>query len=250
MKRTIFNIICISWAAYFAYLGFWQVERMRWKESLIAQVEKYKEVNPVEFKIEGFDIQNDLFKKVFLNGKFLHGNEMILSAKYRNAEREKKDIGAHILTPFLTTEGVVVFINRGWVPEKYKAKESRPESLYEGNIETVIEGIVRENHGKAPWFMPQNNRATNIWFWIDLPEMVAMLQETTKLKNIQPVLIQQTNLTTKNNFQYPEPISSNIEFYNQHLTYVFTWFALSFVILMMLLIYNRKTKKRQLIKLL
>jgi cytochrome oxidase assembly protein ShyY1 len=142
----------------------------------------------------------------------------------------------------LTTEGVVIFVNRGWVPEQYKVKESRPDSLYEGNIETTIEGIIRENHGKAPWFMPQNDRQKNIWFWIDLPEMIMMLKDKTDLQNIRPVLIQQTSLTTKNNFKYPQPISADIEFYNQHLTYVITWFTMSLMIFLMLFIHNRKKK--------
>ncbi len=245
MKKIIFNIFCLGWAVLFAYLGAWQVNRMHWKEDLVAQVEKYKSAPPVEFNIKNFDAKNDLFKKIFLNGKFLHEQEMLLSAKYFTAKRKKKELGYHVITPFLNTEGVVVFINRGWVPEQYKTKESRPDSLYVGNVETTFEGIVRENHGKAPWFMPQNMPEKNIWFWIDLPEMIKALESKTKLKNIQPVLIQQTNLTTKNDFKYPVPVPADIEFYNQHMTYVITWFSLSLVILVMMVIYNWKPKKNE-----
>lgn len=245
MKSKIFSIFCISWAIFFAYLGCWQLERMHWKEGLIEQVNKYKDSNPVEFSIEDYDAKKDLFKKVFLYGTFLYDNEIILSAKYRNSDREKQDLGYHIITPFLTTEGVIVFINRGWVPEEYKTRESRPDSLYKGNIETTIEGIVRENHGKAPWFMPQNNPDKDLWFWIDLPQMEKRLKDTTELQNIKPVLIQQTNLTTKNNFKYPEPISANIEFYNQHLAYVGTWFLLSIITICMWIIYLRKNRKNE-----
>ncbi len=244
MRNKIFTIFCLSWALLFAYLGAWQVERMHWKEGLMAQVEKYKSANPVEFNIESYNAKNDLFKKVFMNGKFLHQNEMLLAAKYHDSDRDKNELGFHILTPFITTEGVIVFINRGWVPEKYKTKESRPDSLYEGNIETTIEGIVRENHGKAPWFMPQNVPDKDIWFWIDIPGMTKRLKDTSELQNIKPVLIQQTNLTTKNNFAYPEPLKSDISFYNQHLTYVITWFTLSAVIVIMWLIFLRKNRKK------
>lgn len=243
MKKNIFNIFCLSWVALFIYLGAWQVGRMHWKEGLIVQVEKYKASNPVEFKIKDFDEKTDLFKKVFMNGKFLHEHEILLAAKYFTAERDKNQLGYHVITPFLTTEGVIIFVNRGWVPEKYKTRESRPDSLYVGNVETTIEGLVRENQGHAPWFMPQNNREKNIWFWIDLPEMMKMLEETTDLKNIKQVLIQQTNLTTNNGFEYPVPIPANIEFYNQHLTYVITWFSLAFVILMMWIIYIKRMSR-------
>ncbi len=245
MKNKLFNIFCVFWIIFFAYLGAWQVERMHWKEHLIAQVEKYKNENPVEFNAEDYDAKKNLFQKIFLNGKFLHDNEILLAAKYRNSERKKQDLGFHVITPFISTEGVIVFINRGWVPEKYKTRESRPDSLYEGNIETTIEGILRENQGQAPWFMPQNMPEKDIWFWIDIPAMIKRLKDTTELQNIKPVLIQQTNLTTKNNFEYPEPIPANIEFYNQHFTYVVTWFSMSFVTFVMLVIYNRKRKKNE-----
>jgi surfeit locus 1 family protein len=244
MKTKIFTAFCLSWAIFFAYLGAWQVERMHWKEQLIAQTEKHKDENPEEFKIDEYDTKRDLFKKIFLNGKFLHENEILLSAKYFSSERDKNELGYHVITPFITTEGVIVFINRGWVPEAYKTRESRPDSLYEGNIETTIEGVMRENQGHAPWYLPQNDRKKNIWFWIDLPEMITMLKDTTELQNIKQVLIQQTNLTTKNNFMYPIPVDANITFYNQHLTYVITWFTLSAVIVIMLLLYLRKSRKK------
>lgn len=243
MKNKIFNIFCIAMIILCLKLGFWQINRMHWKENLISQVEKYKNENPVEFKIDDYDAKRDLFKKIFLNGKFLHDHEILLSAKYFTEERDKNELGYHVITPFLTTEGGIVFINRGWIPEKYKTRESRPDSLYEGNIETTIEGVLRENQGHAPWYLPQNNPEKNIWFWIDIPAMIKYLKDTSDLQNIKPVLIQQTNLTTKNDFKYPVPFKSEITFYNQHLTYVITWFTLSIVIIIMWLVYLRKNKK-------
>jgi len=245
MKNTVFNIFCISCVVLFTYLGMWQVDRMRWKQSLIAQTEKYRDAAPVEFSYENYDVKRDLFKKVFFHGKFLHDKEILLTAKYRDGERDKAELGFHVITPYLTTEGIIIFVNRGWIPEKYKIQSTRPQSLYEGNIETAILGMMRENQGNAPWYMPQNLPEKNIWFWIDMPAMIKALQDRYSLENIHSVLVQQTNLTTANNFPYPEPLNDDIVFYNQHLSYVITWFAMALVILVMWLYYMRSRKRQR-----
>ncbi len=240
MRKALFNIFCLSWIVIFICLGCWQVKRLHWKEGLIAQVQKYENSPPVEFQIKDYDANKDLFKKVFLNGRFLHDQEILLAAKYLNSDQNKNELGYHVITPFLTTEGVVIFVNRGWVPVQYKTAQQRPDSLYEPNAEGHIEGMIRENHGKAPWYMPHNQPEKDVWYWIDLPEMSKRLEEKSGLKNIQPVLIQQTNLTTYKDFKYPVPIASHLEFYNQHMTYIITWFSLAVVTLIMWIIYNKK----------
>lgn len=221
-------------------LGLWQVKRLQWKNNLIQQVEKFKDEPPVEFRSADYNPENDLFKKVVLYGAFQHQYEMLLSAKYLTEEQDKSELGYHVITPFLTTEGKVVFVNRGWIPEEYKDQAKRPDSLYKTNIEIPLQGIIRENGGKAPWYMPQNMPQKNIWFWIDLPEMAKKLESGSTFKDIQPVLIQQTEATNYNDFKYPLPISGKLEFYNQHFTYILTWFSLAFVIFGMWVYYLRK----------
>jgi surfeit locus 1 family protein len=243
MKKYIFNIFILAVIAGCVVLGLWQVKRLQWKESLISQVQKFKDEKPEEFSIKNYKPEEDLFKKVFLVGAFLHDYEILLSAKYFSEERDKNELGYHVITPFLTTEGIVVFVNRGWIPEKFKEKSSRKKSLYRTNIEIPLRGIIRESKGKAPWYMPQNSPEKNIWFWIDLPEMAKKLEGDSKLKNIQQILIQQTQATNYKNFKYPVPISENLQFYNQHLVYVITWFSLAFVIFLMWAYYLKSNKK-------
>lgn len=231
MKKITFNIFALCSIIFFVYLGFWQVERLHWKESLLWQVEKYKEAKPVEFSILKHDPENHLFKKVYIFGKFLHENEILLAAKYFSEAREKKELGYHVITPFVTTEGIIIFVNRGWIPENMKDQKTREKSLVSHNMEIPVVGIVRKSSGKAPWFMPQNMPEKNIWFWINIPEMIKMLQKNTDLKHFKPVLIQQTNVTTYDGFEYPIPISEDIQIRNDHMQYAITWFLLAFVTL-------------------
>lgn len=243
MKKTIFNIFILASIAGCINLAFWQLDRMAWKQNLIDQVNKFENQPPEEFALESLDQKNDLYKKVMLFGTYLHDQEILLAAKYFSEAREKNKIGYHVITPFLTTKNIVLFINRGWIPEDLKSPESRPDSQYQVNADTVIEGRIRKNQGQAPWYLPQNMPDKNIWFWIDLPEMKRKLEEKSGRKNIKQVLIQQTNLVTANNFEYPIPVSDKIEFHNQHLMYVITWFSLAVIIFIMWLVYLRKERE-------
>ena len=245
MKKFLFSVFIFTSIALFVYLGLWQVDRMRWKDSLIEQVNLYKDADYEEFKFSEYNLENDLFKKVKLYGSFMHEDEILLHAKYRNAAREKEDIGFHVITPFVTTDGVIVFVNRGWVPEKYRTINDRTESRVRNNIQVPVEGIIRKSTGKAPWFMPQNTPEEDVWFWADIPVIIKRLAETTDLNNMKPVYIQQTNLTTYNNFPYPEPVNSEIKFYNQHFTYVVTWFSLAFITLIMWYIWLRRNDAKK-----
>ncbi|MDX1949929.1 MAG: SURF1 family cytochrome oxidase biogenesis protein, partial [Rickettsiales bacterium] len=100
--------------------------------------------------------------------------------------------------------------------------------------------MIRESHGKAPWYMPTNVPQKDIWFWIDLERMKNRLSEKSDLKNIKTILVQQVENSSKDGFKYPIAIDADIKFYNQHLTYVITWFSLAFVSLFMWWIWSRK----------
>jgi surfeit locus 1 family protein len=245
MKKILFNTFILGSITLFIYLALWQVERLRWKNSLINQLDKYKDTEYVDFDSRSFNQNNDLFKKVNLYGSFLHENEILLHAKYLNSERKKKEIGYHVITPFVTTDGTIVLVNRGWVPEEYKTINDRTESRVQNNIDQPVQGIIRKSKGKAPWFMPKNMPEKDVWFWANIPEIIDRLKATTELENIKPVYVQQTNLTTYNDFQYPIPVSENIEFYNQHLTYVITWFSLAFITALMWFFWLRSEEKKK-----
>lgn len=241
-KKIAFNLFALLSIIFFVFLGLWQVDRLRWKESLLWQLEKYKDEKPVEFNILNHDPHNHLFKKIYVYGKFLHKHEILLAAKFFSEARDKNKLGYHVLTPFVTTEGVIIMVNRGWIPDDMKDQKTREESLVSHNMEIPVVGLVRKSSGKAPWFMPQNDPEKGIWFWIDLPTMLQTLKENTDLKHLKPVLIQQTNVTTYDGFEYPIPVSEKIKIRNDHMHYAITWFLLAFVTLGMWYFWLKRNK--------
>lgn len=241
-RKYLFTIFCFLSVIFCIYLGLWQVERMMWKENLISQVEKYKNLPPEEFDFAEYDAKDNLFKRVFLYGVFLHDYELILHAKYFDESRDKKKLGYHIITPFLESKtNNIYFVNRGYVDEEHLAQENRKLSLTPHNIEDPLFAILRSAEGKEPWYMPSNKPDENVWFWIDIDNMIKKLEQDTGSKSFKKVLLQQVISSNVNDFKYPIPIKSEFNFYNQHLTYIITWFSLAFIISIMWYIWWRKS---------
>jgi surfeit locus 1 family protein len=214
-------------------LGIWQMQRLKFKDNLVAQYEKYKAAEPALLNLKDFDQKRDLFKKVKIQGVFLNESEIYLGAKYLSSNRDKSELGYHIITPFKTKRGDVLFVNRGWVPQDKKDPATRPESITKKRTE--ITAMIRESQGKAPWFMPQNQPEKNIWFWIDIPAMTKFLNDA-HIKKVQPVLLQEI----RSQRALPVNVSEEIEFYNQHLTYIWMWFGISLAIFICWIFYIKK----------
>jgi surfeit locus 1 family protein len=229
-KNRIFVIFIVTAIAVCIKLGFWQINRLEWKTNLISKIEAAKIADPYELNLNNFDADRDLYRRIYTKGEFINTQEIYLGGKYLNEAQKKNEIGVHVITPFRLKTGEVIFVNRGWVPQSKKERMERPESTIEGEV--LLEAIIRENKGKPPSFMPANMPGKNVWFWIDIPAMTKYL-EKNGIKNIKPVLLQQTNLTVKNG-DLPKPVSTKFEAYNEHKTYIYTWFGIALGLAVML----------------
>src|SRR5260370_10696614 len=92
-------------------LGFWQVERLFWKQDLIAQRQAAVAAAPVAAPRGLEDARGMEFRHVTDEGVFLHDKEIFLGAT-SDAGRQ----GYQVLTPFLEPGGRVVFVNRRVLP--------------------------------------------------------------------------------------------------------------------------------------
>jgi surfeit locus 1 family protein len=89
-------------------LGAWQLQRLAWKENLIADMESAATEAPLEILPE--DAARYQFRTVRLTGEYL-SHEFHLAARYF-----RDQLGYVILTPLRLADGRIVLINRGWIP--------------------------------------------------------------------------------------------------------------------------------------
>jgi surfeit locus 1 family protein len=239
LKDKIFAVAIVVMIFMCLKLGGWQVQRMHWKNELISKLEQSKTTPPAPLNLKDYDDKRDLFKRITAKGEFLNRQEIYLGGKYLSESRDKHQIGVHIITPFKLTSGEVILVNRGWVPQDKRSFMERPESGINGEVE--LEGIIRESNGTPPWYMPANMPGKNVWFWLDVNAIIKYL-DRQGISNVQHVLIQQTNLTVQSG-DLPKPLNTELKFYNEHLTYVYTWFGLAIVLVIMLIIWYRRASK-------
>src|ERR1700757_415400 len=89
-------------------LGSWQIERLSWKENLIAQREEAVAAAPVPVPRSLEEARGMEFRHVSDEGVFLHDKEIFLGAT-SEAGRQ----GYQILAPLLEPGGRMVFVDRG-----------------------------------------------------------------------------------------------------------------------------------------
>lgn len=200
-------------------LGVWQVKRLYWKLDLIEKREKLLSLPPIPMdpKISSEEIYSEPYisRAIKAEGKFLHDKEMYVAPRTLDGKN-----GAHVITPFETSDGRVILINRGWVPHDKINPEYRKSGQIEGKV--TIEGVLRKKAGKSSYFIHDNNPSKNEWFWIDIDEMASH-------SNSEPILLELMP-NQKPQFEYPIGGITMAPLNNPHLNYALTWFSLSAIL--------------------
>lgn len=207
-------VTCVS-------LGFWQLERLEWKEARIklVSVNDPRYFFPVEEVILGFHNMEPEFYKVRVKGHFLHKFE------FRSGPRPYLgQNGYNILTPVELPTKNIILVDRGWVPEAKNISIQRPE----GEVEFL--GYVRSFPKEKSWYTPANEMNNRIMYHLDLKEYENYLvnQHYDYQYRLSPFYIQaRPEENQKENF--PLALSPSLMLTNNHMQYAITWFLLSLV---------------------
>lgn len=210
-------------------LGTWQVQRLAWKEGLIAEIEAAKQEAPLTAQ----DLPNDEaalkeknFWPVTLTGTWNHEIEYHLAPRYY-----KSQLGYHLVQPLELTDKRIVFINRGWVPAAKKDISTRPHSIGVGRGK--VEGLLRVGSERNP-FTPENQMEKNVWFGRDVKAMADFYE----VKNVLPAMVDAVGPQDKDTL--PIPSDGHIKLHNQHLSYIITWYGIALAVLVIFILAHRK----------
>ncbi|KAK4877120.1 hypothetical protein RN001_009626 [Aquatica leii] len=209
-------------------LGTWQVQRKRWKENLVDQLQTRINANPVPLPESLEEISQLEYYPVRVRGQFLHDKEVYLGPRsllqHGDAVTKSSLIskgqsasqGYLVVTPFkLEDREETILINRGWVSNKHKNPYTRLEGQIQGTVDLI--GIVRLHENRLP-FMPANKPGVNSWFYRDLKQMC-------ELTGADPIFLDATNeFDVKGG---PVGSQTRISLRNEHLSYILTWYSLS-----------------------
>lgn len=213
-------IMTLAGVAILARLGTWQLERLTWKEGLIANIAQRAHSAPINLanaersKRSGEDIE---YLRVKTTGQLLHDKE-----RYLFAFDSKFGSGYHVFTPLERADGSVVFINRGFVPSQLKDPAKREAGQVTGAVEIV--GLVRRPEQPGT-FTPENDVTENLWYWRDLDGMATSVfgQEEPPLV---PFFIDAAAEPPAPG-GWPKGGVTRLELPNRHLEYAITWYGLA-----------------------
>ncbi|MGY6568177.1 MAG: SURF1 family protein [Salinarimonas sp.] len=215
-------------------LGNWQMERLAWKEGLIAQMQAraYGEPGallPPEAWAE-YVPQEEEYRRVAVSGRFLHEHEVAVHGLMPSGTRGNPVQGFYLLAPLEMAGGALVFINRGFVPTSMRNPQARPASPPEGEV-TLI-GLVRAPEERG-LFVPENIPQDERWMVRDIAQMA----EARGLDRVAPFYVDAEFDPTAPD--WPRAGATVLDPPNNHLQYALTWYGLAAVLAVIFLIYAR-----------
>ncbi|HXV25304.1 MAG TPA: SURF1 family protein [Alphaproteobacteria bacterium] len=208
-------------------LGTWQVQRLHWKEALIAERQAGLAAPATDWTEATEGPGELLWHRVSAEGRFLHDSELLLAARSMNGNP-----GYHIVTPFELGNGSVLLIDRGWVPLERKEPQARAEGQVEGT--RTISGILRPGH-RPSWLTPDNQPERNFWFWMDLPAMAGSAD--LEQRAVTEAYLEADAAPNPGGF--PIGGQTRTDLPNDHLQYAITWYALALALSVIYILYHR-----------
>jgi len=214
-------------------LGVWQVQRLQWKEGLLAQLAANAAAPPLglaEAAALAETGRDPEFVRVKFPATYKHDAGKKMIATYQGGQ------GWTIITPAVTADGYAVVVDRGRLPGQ------RLENFEKPGGEVEIEGVLRTYRRGQGFFDPENDAQANLWYWWDVPAMLATSGLPEGLKPF-PYVVQLLPAAAPGDFPRPEEPKANLA--NNHLGYAITWFGLALTLLAVAGFYIYDLKRRR-----
>ncbi len=229
MRRIILPTIATAIAlAILLTLGFWQLDRLAWKNALIAKVETATTADPQPApgpqswaELVPFDVD---YRHVFIEGHFLAKDVFYFTSLGSDRRGQYKGPGYMVYSPFVTADGWTVLVNRGFVPQEiwsygaevFAGPDKWPDAM-------SLTGLLRLSESPN-WTTPEVQENERIWFARDTDHMVRVLGlETGQLAPFSIDL--DVGFSGKDGI--PQAGETVVRFKNDHLGYALTWFGLA-----------------------
>ncbi|HWI29541.1 MAG TPA: SURF1 family protein [Stellaceae bacterium] len=226
----------IFWPSFFSLLAFfllialgtWQVQRLGWKERLIAERHAAVTAPPIALPKSLAEAQRLEYRHITATGTFLNDRELFLGAT-----DEEGHAGYHVITPLRLADGGVLLVDRGFIPEDRKSPSSRAAGELSGEV--TVTGLVRLAPSSKPaWFIPDNSVERNYWIWVDIPAMA----RADHLDRVYPFYMDAD--ATPNPGGLPRGGQTRLELPNNHLQYAITWYSLAGALVVIYIIFIRR----------
>ena len=224
------NIVTASIAAgvglaILVSLGTWQLQRMAWKENLIAtldaRIDQTPQPLPPRTEWASLHEADSEYSRVRFRASFLPGEAYVYTA----GSPLRPDVtgqGFWVFAPARLADGAVVLVNRGFVPTDRKDGATRTEGATNASVEIV--GYMRWPERRGT-FAPADDVKSNIFFARDPKAMAAVRGWTLDA----PFYIDQELPEPPGGL--PKPGRIEVKLPNNHWQYAITWYGLALALI-------------------
>ena len=216
MRRILFVIFGLAGLGILLFLGTWQLQRLTWKEGVLAQIESRVGATPVALPAMP-DPKADRYLPVAISGEMLEGEVHVLVSV--------KQVGpGYRVISSMEVGDRYVLVDRGFI-----SLEAKDTLRATGPMEVI---------GNLHWpdeidgFTPEADVDANIWFAREVDQLAALL-------GTEPVLVIARSKTDPG--ITPLPVSTT-GIPNDHLQYAITWFSLAVVWAAMIVYFLRRSR--------
>ena len=226
---ALFTVACL---AVLVSLGLWQLERLAWKQGVIATLSERltqpPSALPPASEWAALKATDAEFRRVRFAAEFLNDREALIHTAGSPLRPDVSGRGYWVMTPARLADGSVVMVNRGFVPEGRQDPATRREGEVAGVTELV--GVLRwpETRGM---FTPADEPGRNLWFIRDQAAIAAA-------KGVGPVGPFYIDLEgPRPPGGLPRAGALRVSLPNNHLQYAVTWFGLALTLLAVFLVW-------------
>lgn len=207
-------------------LGYWQIQRLSWKNNIIAKLNTEYSKDPAQSFYQFKDFQKGQLLYGSVRGYFIYDKEVLIGPKPLNS-----DIGYLIVTPLKLPSKEYLLVNRGWINQSNKNQIHKTHR--KGSI--TLNGVFRQPDWNK--FTPNNSPENDIWTKLDIQEIA----EVKQINPIAPLML------------YAEAADKDFDLLtmqktkwvprNKHAQYALFWFTMAGSLLLISGLYWRKRRK-------
>jgi surfeit locus 1 family protein len=227
MRRSIWPVLLFAaiGVTILVSLGVWQLQRLAWKEGLIAEIDARMGAQAITLSeaigAKAERVGND-YVKVRVKGKYLEKPQILMLAGYSGGPAYR------LIQPFHSDEGLVILVDRGLLPEGASPPHDSGEVSFDALLRRRMPRMKRN-------YDPPNDPANGQWYGWDI---IAMLRDVQ--------LPPGATMVTRNSLQRlpsekegtpPIALAPKAELRNNHLGYAITWFGLAVVLVVMTVLF-------------
>lgn len=232
-----FVVLMLALTALFVGLGIWQVERLQWKEALIAEVADRPKLPPVPIPPVAdwgsVDPEALDYRQLQATGTFAPNETIRIFTALSEPHGQYRGPGYWQVTPLHLAGGGTLFVNRGFVPQDKPATRVSPPPT--GKV--TVTGIGRHSE-ETNWLTPGPDTRNRV-DWVRTIDRLAAFAGAGE----GPFFPMSIDLPAGPPGALPQAGETAVEFPNSHLGYAMTWFGFAIITPVLLVAWMRRPRR-------